>query len=160
MNTNSNTQEKQSIENLNLLLDAVRKLCLAKWLNENNWSAVRKNLGQHPVIIKVPKMVDGQGSPNVSLAHAEQPIMASAISDDFTILQVLRHYGITPQSVTLWETVVPLHQYIGDGIGADGDIHDILTSTVAKGLSVRESVEEIAKEVNYRGELRWGEYPL
>ena len=50
----------------------IRKIYLAKCLNEGDWNAVRKDLSFRPVSMKVPRMVDGQGAPDANLKSATQ----------------------------------------------------------------------------------------
>ena len=104
----------------------IRKIHLAKCLNEGNWEAVRKDLGLRPVSMKVPKMVDGQGAQDEHDSKATQTIMATAMSDEYTILQVLRHYGITPEAVTLWGTGAPMREFLWSEEMADASVHCLL----------------------------------
>ena len=114
------------LENSHVLPAMIRKIYLAKCLNEGDWTAVRNDLKLRPVSMKVPKMVDGQGSPCEHEAKATQTIMATAMSDEFTILQVLRHYGITPQAVTLWGTGAPMREFLWSEEMADASVHCLL----------------------------------
>ena len=171
------------LENSHVLPAMIRKIYLAKCLNENDWDAVRKDLGLRPVSMKVPRMVDGQGAPDADLSKAYQTIMATAVSDEYTILQVLRHYGITPQSVTLWGSGSPLREFLWSEEMADATVHcllnvdfqDILDNQdfvnnrdgikeirnchinvgTGKEISIREVAEKIVTEIGFRGELRW-----
>ena len=171
------------LENSHVLPAMIRKIYLAKCLNENDWDAVRKDLGLRPVSMKVPRMVDGQGAPDADLSKAYQTIMATAASDEYTILQVLRHYGITPQSVTLWGSGSPLREFLWSEEMADATVHcllnvdfqDILDNQdfvnnrdgikeirnchinvgTGKEISIREVAEKIVAEIGFKGELRW-----
>ena len=171
------------LENSHVLPAMIRKIYLAKCLNENDWDAVRKDLGLRPVSMKVPRMVDGQGAPDADLSKAYQTIMATAASDEYTILQVLRHYGITPQSVTLWGSGSPLREFLWSEEMADATVHcllnvdfqDILDNQdfvnnrdgikeirnchinvgTGKEISIREVAEKIVTEIGFKGELRW-----
>ena len=171
------------LENSHVLPAMIRKIYLAKCLNESDWDAVRKDLGLRPVSMKVPRMVDGQGAPDADLSKAYQTIMATAASDEYTILQVLRHYGITPQSVTLWGSGSPLREFLWSEEMADATVHcllnvdfqDILDNQVfvnnrdgikeirnchinvgtGKEISIREVAEKIVAEIGFKGELRW-----
>lgn len=171
------------LENSHVLPAMIRKIYLAKCLNEGDWSAVREDLKRRPVSMKVPKMVDGQGAPGSDIAKATQTIMATSFSDEMTILQVLRHYGITPQSVTLWGSGAPMREFLWSEEMADASVHvllnvdfqDIVDNSdfvrnadgilevrnchinvgTGKEISIREVAELIIKEIGFRGELRW-----
>ena len=168
------------LENSHVLPAMIRKIYLAKCLNEGDWDAVRKDLGLRPVSMKVPKMVDGQGAPDADLSNATQTIMATAMSDEYTILQVLRHYGITPEAVTLWGTGTPMREFLWSEEMADASVHVLLNVNfkdtygenvnvdginevrnchinvgTGKEISIRSVAELIMKEIGFRGELHW-----
>ena len=72
------------LENSHVLPAMIRKIHLAKCLNEGDWEAVRKDIGLRPVSMVrdgVKTVVDGG-------------------SDEKEILSVLAHYGITPDIMT------------------------------------------------------------
>lgn len=172
-----------NLENSHVLPAMIRKVYLAKCLNEGDWNAVRNDLKLRPVSMKVPKMVDGQGSPNNHDPQAFQTIMATSMSDEFTILQVLRHYGITPQAVTLWGTGAPMREFLWSEEMADASVHcllnvdfdDVVANSefvvnrdgikeirnchinvgTGKELSIKEVAEKIVAEIGFKGELRW-----
>ena len=169
------------LENSHVLPAMIRKIHLAKCLNEGDWEAVRKDLSLRPVSMKVPKMVDGQAAPDTAAAKATQTIMATAASDEYTILQVLRHYGITPQAVTLWGTGSPMREFLWSEEMADASVHcllnvdfqDILDNQdfinnrdgikeirnchinvgTGKELTIRQLSELVVKAVGFEGEV-------
>ena len=171
------------LENSHVLPAMIRKIHLAKCLNEGNWEAVRKDLGLRPVSMKMPKMVDGQGEPDETLRQASQTIMATAMSDEFTILQVLHHSGITPEAVTLWGTGASMREFLWSEEMADASVHcllnvdfkDVVESSdftynrdgikeirnchinvgTGKEISIKEVAEKIVAEIGFKGELRW-----
>lgn len=171
------------LENSHVLPAMIRKIYLAKCLNEGDWDAVRKDLKLRPVSMKVPKMVDGQGAPDADLSKSTQTIMATAMSDEYTILQVLRHYGITPEAVTLWGSGAPMREFLWSEEMADASVYcllnvdfkDIIENQsfvnnrdgikeirnchinvgTGKEISIREVAEKIMKEIGFKGELRW-----
>ena len=171
------------LENSHVLPAMIRKIHLAKCLNEGNWDAVRKDIGLRPVSMKVPKMVDGQGAPDADMKQATQTIMATAMSDEYTILQVLRHYGITPTAVTLWGSGAPMREFLWSEEMADASVHcllnvnfqDILDNQkfvnnrdgikeirnchinvgTGKEISIKDVAEKIVNEIGFKGELRW-----
>ena len=98
------------LENSHVLPAMIRKIHLAKCLNEGDWEAVRKDIGLRPVSMMkegVKKLVDGQ-------------------SDEKDILEVLAHYGITPEAVTLWGTGAPMREFLWSEEMADARVHVLL----------------------------------
>jgi GDP-L-fucose synthase len=109
--------------------------------------------------------------------------MATAMSDEYTILQVLRHYGITPQAVTLWGTGAPMREFLWSEEMADAsvycllnvDFQDILDSQdfvnnrdgikeirnchinvgTGKEISIKAVAEKIVAEIGFKGALCW-----
>ena len=76
------------LENSHVLPAMMRKIHLAKCLNENDWDAVRKDLNLRPV-----EGVKGNNSQE-------------------EILKELAKFGITPESVALWGTGTPLREFL------------------------------------------------
>lgn len=147
------------LENSHVLPAMIRKVHLAKCLNEGDWEAVRKDIGLRPVSVVrdgVKRVVDA----------------ASAEAD---ILDVLAHYGITPEAVTLWGTGKPLREFLWSEEMADASVHVLLNvdfkDTYAPGerdirnchinvgtgkeLTIREVAEKIMAKIGFKGELRW-----
>ena len=150
------------LENSHVLPAMIRKIHLAKCLNEGEWTAVRKDLEARPVTIKGENRVDGSSS--------EQDI-----------LYVLAHYGITPETVTLWGSGNPMREFLWSEEMADASVHVLLnvdfkdTYGVAvknadglteirnchinvgtgKEISIKEVAELILKTIGFKGELRW-----
>jgi GDP-L-fucose synthase len=143
----------------------IRKIHLAKCLNESNWDAVRKDIDLRPVTLK-----EGDGLLRVNGKSAESDI-----------LRVLAHYGIEPNAVTLWGTGSPMREFLWSEEMADASVHVLLnvdfkdtydTSVknadgiteirnchinvgTGKEISIREVAELIMKEIGFKGELRW-----
>ena len=147
------------LENSHVLPAMIRKVHLAKCLNEGDWEAVRKDIGLRPVSVVrdgVKRVVD-------------------AASTEVDILDVLAHYGITPEAVTLWGTGKPLREFLWSEEMADASVHVLLNvdfkDTYAPGerdirnchinvgtgkeLTIREVAEKIMAEIGFKGELRW-----
>ncbi len=153
------------LENSHVLPAMIRKIHLAKCLNENDFGAVRKDIDLRPVTIKnTDRRVDGSSS-------------------EEDILSVLAHYGITPDAVTLWGTGKPMREFLWSEEMADASVHcllnvnfsDILEKSsfrtnrdgikevrnchinvgTGKQLSIKECAEKIMDEIGFRGELRW-----
>jgi GDP-L-fucose synthase len=150
------------LENSHVLPAMIRKIHLAKCLNESNWEAVRKDLDARPVTIKGDSRVDGSSS-------------------EADILRVLAHYGITPEAVTLWGSGKPMREFLWSEEMADASVHVLLNvdfkdtygSAVknadglteirnchinvgtGKEISIKEVAELILKTIGFKGELRW-----
>ena len=153
------------LENSHVLPAMIRKIHLAKCLNEGRWDAVRKDIGLRPVTIK----------------NSDKRIDESSSEED--ILFVLAHYGITPEAVTLWGTGAPMREFLWSEEMADASVHcllnvdfdDILENSdfvvnrdgireirnchinvgTGKQLSIKECAVKIMSEIGFKGELRW-----
>ena len=90
------------LENSHVLPAMIRKIYLAKCLNEGDWQAVRRDLDLRPV-----EGVDGTAS--------EQ-----------AILEKLARFGIRPESVTLWGTGRPMREFLWSEDMADASVHVLL----------------------------------
>ncbi|MBR7166732.1 MAG: GDP-L-fucose synthase [Bacteroidaceae bacterium] len=139
------------LENSHVLPAMIRKIHLAKSLNEGNMVAVRSDLMARPV--------EGVG----------------ADASDEQILATLAKYGITAQAVTLWGTGAPMREFLWSEDMADASVHILLNvdfkDTYACGsslvrnchinigtgkeISIKECAEMIISEVGFKGELRW-----
>lgn len=145
------------LENSHVLPAMIRKIHLAKCLNEGDWAAVRKDIDLRPV-----EGVNGSNS------EAE-------------ILEKLAKFGITPEAVTPWGTGKPLREFLWSEEMADASVHVLLNVDfkqtyddsvknadgiteirnchinvgTGKELSIREVAEKIMKEIGFKGELRW-----
>ena len=76
------------LENSHVLPAMIRKIHLAKCLNEGDWDAVRKDINLRPV--------EGVNGSNT----------------DEEILEKLAKFGITPEAVTLWGTGKPMREFL------------------------------------------------
>ena len=139
------------LENSHVLPAMIRKVYLAKCLNEGDWDAVRKDIDLRPV-----KGVNG--------SYSNEEILAE-----------LANFGITPEAVTLWGTGKPLREFLWSEEMADASVHVLLNvdfkDTYApdskeirnchinvgtgKELSIKEVAEKIIAEIGFKGELRW-----
>lgn len=139
------------LENSHVLPAMMRKIYLAKCLNEGNWEAVRKDIDLRPV-----EGVNGSCTEQV-------------------ILEKLAKFGITPDAVTLWGTGTPMREFLWSEEMADASVHVLLNVDfkdicagkgeeirnchinigTGKEISIREAAEMIIREVGFRGELRW-----
>ena len=139
------------LENSHVLPAMMRKIYLARCLNEGNWEAVRKDIDLRPV-----EGVNGSCTEQV-------------------ILEKLAKFGITPEAVTLWGTGTPMREFLWSEEMADASVHVLLNVDfkdicagkgeeirnchinigTGKEISIREAAEMIIREVGFRGELRW-----
>ena len=139
------------LENSHVLPAMMRKIYLAKCLNEGNWEAVRKDIDLRPV-----EGVNGSCTEQV-------------------ILEKLARFGITPEAVTLWGTGTPMREFLWSEEMADASVHVLLNVDfkdicagkgeeirnchinigTGKEICIREAAEMIIREVGFRGELRW-----
>ena len=145
------------LENSHVLPAMIRKIHLAKCLNEGDWDAVRKDINLRPV--------EGVNGSNT----------------DEEILEKLAKFGITPEAVTLWGTGKPMREFLWSEEMADASVHVLLNVDfkqtydaaqknadgiteirnchinvgTGKEVSIREAAEKIMKEIGFKGELRW-----
>ena len=153
------------LENSHVLPAMIRKIHLAKCLNEGDWEAVRKDIDLRPV----------------TLREGDHMVRIDGQSSEADILRVLLHYGIEPNAVTLWGTGRPMREFLWSEEMADASVHVLLnvdfkdtydTSVknadgiteirnchinvgTGKEISIREVAELIQKEIGFRGEIRW-----
>ena len=147
------------LENSHVLPAMIRKIHLAKCLNEGNWEAVRKDIGLRPV----------------SMQKNHEKVVVNAESSQEAILEVLSHYGITLEAVTLWGTGKPMREFLWSEEMADASVHVLLNVNfkdtypegskeicnchinvgTGKEISIREVAEKIMEEIGFKGELRW-----
>ncbi len=153
------------LENSHVLPAMIRKIYLAHCLNCGDWNAVRRDLTRRPVSIKGKDIV----------------VDGNALESD--ILDVLAHYGIRPDSVTLWGTGAPLREFLWSEEMADASVHvllnvdfkdvmdksDFITNQdglreirnchinvgTGKELTIRECAEKIMAEIGFKGRLLW-----
>ena len=136
------------LERSHVLPALVRKIHLAKCLEERDMDAVRAALAKRPV-----EGEDGTGS-------------------DKDILDLLARYGITPSGVTLWGTGRPLREFLWSEEMADAcvyimehvDFDDLRDETnevrnchinigTGKEIAIRELAQLVARTAGYRGTL-------
>lgn len=153
------------LENSHVLPAMVRKIHLAKCLYEDDWAAVRKDIGLRPVSV----VVDGH------------KVVVDSISSEDEIRKVLSMYGITAETVTLWGTGKPMREFLWSEEMADASVHVLLNVDfkdtydpnvknadgiteirnchinvgTGKELSIKEVAEKIVQEIGYKGELHW-----
>lgn len=139
------------LENSHVLPAMIRKIHLAKCLNEGDWTAVRKDMNCRPV-----EGIDGEAT-------------------EEAITGVLAKYGITAEAVTLWGTGKPMREFLWSEEMADATVFVMekvnfkdtyavgerevrnchINIGTGKEISIRQLAEMIVKTVGFRGELRW-----
>lgn len=139
------------LENSHVLPAMIRKVYLAKCLNEGDWKAVRKDIDLRPV--------EGVSGKNT----------------DEEILAKLAKFGITPQAVTLWGTGSPMREFLWSEEMADASVHVLLNVDFSdtykpgdkeirnchinvgtgKEISIKEVAQKIIKEIDFKGQLLW-----
>ena len=139
------------LENSHVLPAMIRKIHLAKCLNEGDWQAVRKDLNLRPV-----EGVDGNAS-------------------EKEIADILAKYGISAEKVTLWGTGAPMREFLWSEEMADASVHVLLNVDfkdtydadskeirnchinvgTGKEVSIREVAEKIVNEIGFKGQLHW-----
>ncbi len=154
------------LENSHVLPAMIRKIHLAKCLNERDWESVRKDIGLRPVTMKVKATGEVK--------------RVDASSSEADILEVLAYYGISPEAVTLWGTGSPMREFLWSEEMADASVHVLLNVDfkdtyqenynadhineirnchinvgTGKEISIKEVAELIMKEIGFKGELRW-----
>ena len=90
------------LENSHVMPAMMRKIYLAKLINEGDWQAIRTDLNKRPV-----EGVNGT-------ANEER------------ILEVLSKYGISNNAVQLWGTGKPLREFLWSEDMADASVHVLL----------------------------------
>ena len=90
------------LENSHVLPAMIRKIHLAKCLNEGDWTAVRKDISLRPV-----EGVDGNAT-------------------ETDIVEKLAKFGITSEAVTLWGSGKPLREFLWSEEMADASVHVLL----------------------------------
>ena len=153
------------LENSHVLPAMIRKIHLAKCLNEGDWEAVRKDIDLRPV----------------TLREGDTLVRIDGQSSEADILRVLLHYGIEPNAVTLWGTGRPMREFLWSEEMADASVHVLLNVDfkdtydpniknadgiteirnchinvgTGKEISIRQVAELIQREIGFRGEIRW-----
>ena len=145
------------LENSHVLPAMIRKVYLAKCLSEDDWAAVRKDIGLRPVTMKGTEL------------------RVDADSSEQDILTVLASYGIEKGRVTLWGTGAPMREFLWSEEMADASVHVLLNVDfkdtynpgdkeirnchinvgTGKEISIRGLAEIVINEVGFKGELRW-----
>ncbi len=139
------------LENSHVLPAMIRKVYLAKCLNDGDWNALRKDIDMRPV-----EGVNGS-------------------SPQEKILSKLEKFGITAHAVTLWGTGSPMREFLWSEDMADASVYVLLNVDfkdtffpdqkeirnchinvgTGKEISIRDVAEKVIKEIGYKGVLLW-----
>lgn len=139
-----------NLETSHVMPAMIRKMHLARLLNEGDMDGLRADLGKRPV-----EGVDG---------HA----------DDAAVTAVLARYGITPDSLTLWGTGAPIREFLWSDDMADASVYclehidfaDVRGTGVevrnchinigsGKEITIRQLADLVRRTVGYRGRIDW-----
>ncbi len=139
-----------NLETSHVLPAMIRKLYLAKMLNEANWDAVRADMNRRPV-----EGVDGAASNEV-------------------IVAMLNKYGIYADHLMLWGTGAPIREFLWSEDMADASVYALLNIDFddvrgsnpevrnchinigsGKEITIRQLAELVQRTVAYNGEIRW-----
>ena len=102
------------LENSHVMPAMMRKIYLAKLINDGNWTAIRKDLSIRPV------------GANIKENGETVRYVIDGNSDEATILKVLAFYGISDNHVVLWGTGTPLREFLWSEDMADASVHVLL----------------------------------
>lgn len=139
-----------NLETSHVMPAMIRKMHLAKMLNEGNWDALRADLDRRPV-----EGVDGK-----------------ATQDE--IVALLDRYGITSESLKLWGTGAPIREFLWSEDMADASVYclehinfDDVRGTdpevrnchinigSGKEITIKQLAELVQSTVDYHGVVEW-----
>lgn len=102
------------LENSHVLPAMMRKIYLARLINEGNWDAIRTDMNKRPV------------NPSAKLQELVGPENVNGYSDNSRILKTLQYYGIENNKVTLWGDGSPLREFLWSEDMADASVYILL----------------------------------
>ena len=117
------------LENSHVMPAMMRKIYLAKLLNDGNWDAIRNDMNKRPV-----EGVNGGSS-------------------ESEIKKVLAKYGIETNKVTLWGTGTPLREFLWSEDMADASVH-VLLNVDFKDIIGKEVYSNHGAAIPSLGEIR------
>ena len=139
-----------NLETSHVMPAMIRKMHLAKMLNEGNWVALRADLDRRPV-----EGIDGK-----------------ATQDE--IVALLKCYGITSESLKLWGTGAPIREFLwsedmadasvyclehinfDDVRGTDPDVRNChINIGSGKEITIKQLAELVQATVDYHGVVEW-----
>ncbi len=102
------------LENSHVLPAMMRKIYLAKLINDGNWDTIRNDMNKRP-INPTDALRKEIGDGNVDGSNSEE-----------RILKALEFYGIGNNHVTLWGTGTPLREFLWSEDMADASVYMLL----------------------------------
>lgn len=102
------------LENSHVMPAMMRKVYLAKLINDGNWNMIRKDLHIRPV------------GANINENGTVTRHVINETSSDEEILKVLAFYGIQNNRVSLWGTGKPLREFLWSEDMADASVYILL----------------------------------
>ena len=139
-----------NLETSHVMPAMIRKMHLAKMLNEGNWDALRADLDRRPV-----EGVDGK-----------------ATQDE--IVALLDRYGITSESLKLWGTGAPIREFLWSEDMADASVYCLehinfddvrgidpevrnchINIGSGKEITIKQLAELVQATVDYHGVVEW-----
>lgn len=102
------------LENSHVMPAMMRKVYLAKLINDGNWNMIRKDLQIRPV------------GANINENGTVTRHVINETSSDEEILKVLAFYGIQNNRVSLWGTGKPLREFLWSEDMADASVYILL----------------------------------
>ena len=102
------------LENSHVMPAMMRKVYLAKLINDNDWASIRADLKIRPV------------GANIKENGETVRYVIDETSDESVIRKVLSFYGIEDNLVRLWGTGTPLREFLWSEDMADASVHVLL----------------------------------
>lgn len=139
-----------NLETSHVMPAMIRKMHLAKMLNEGNWNALRADLSRRPV----------------------EGVSGKAQQDE--IVALLGRYGITSESLKLWGTGAPIREFLwsedmadasvyclehidfDDVRGSDSEVRNChINIGSGKEITIKQLAELVKATVDYNGTIEW-----
>ncbi|MBQ2163287.1 MAG: NAD-dependent epimerase/dehydratase family protein, partial [Muribaculaceae bacterium] len=139
-----------NLETSHVMPAMIRKMHLAKMLNEGNWEGISSDLNRRPV-----EGIDGNAT--------QQEIEA-----------VLNHYGINAERLCLWGTGAPIREFLWSEDMADASVYclehinfeDVRGTSAevrnchinigsGKEITIKQLAELVKSTVGYHGNIEW-----
>ena len=98
------------LENSHVMPAMMRKIYLAKLINDKNWQAIRNDMNKRPV----------------QFSDRDQKFTVDGSAPEELILKALAFYGIYDNKVVLWGTGKPLREFLWSEDMADASVHVLL----------------------------------
>lgn len=113
------------LENSHVMPAMMRKIYLAKLINDSNWEAIRQDLTIRPV------------GANIKENGEAVRYVINGNSSETEILKILAFYGIENNKVSLWGTGKPLREFLWSEDMADASVHVLLNVNFSDIIGVK-----------------------